>query len=56
MMESLAVGSSVITIGGIHGVVEALSDDWVDLLVTEDVVLRFTRAAVGQVVSSRACR
>lgn len=52
MMESLSVGSNVITIGGIHGVVDALSEDWVDLVVTEDVVLRFTRAAVGQVVGS----
>lgn len=51
MMDALAVGSSVITIGGIHGVVDALDDEWVDLLVTDDVVLRFTRAAVGQVVS-----
>ncbi|HKJ54891.1 MAG TPA: preprotein translocase subunit YajC [Nitriliruptoraceae bacterium] len=51
MMDALAVGSSVITIGGIHGVVDALDDEWVDLLVTDDVVLRFTRAAIGQVVS-----
>jgi len=52
MIASLGVGSDVVTIGGIHGHVEALGDEWVDLLVTEDVVLRVARSAIGQVVSN----
>lgn len=51
MIDTLGVGSDVVTIGGIHGHVEALGDEWVDLLVTEDVVVRVTRSAIGQVVS-----
>lgn len=50
MIESLGVGSDIITIGGVHGVVEALGEEWVDVLVTEDVVIRVTRSAVGQVL------
>lgn len=51
MIDNLGVGSDVVTIGGIHGHVEALGDEWVDLLVTEDVVVRVTRSAIGQIVS-----
>lgn len=51
MIDSLSVGSNIVTIGGIHGEVEALTDEWVDVLVTEDVVLRVTRSAIGQVVA-----
>ncbi len=52
MIDNLGVGSDVVTIGGIHGHVEALGDEWVDLLVTEDVVVRVTRSAIGQIVSN----
>lgn len=51
MIDTLSVGSNIVTIGGIHGEVEALTDEWVDVLVTEDVVLRVTRSAIGQVLS-----
>lgn len=51
MMDALAVGRDVITVGGLHGQVEALGDETVDLLVTDDIVLRFTRQAIGQVVT-----
>lgn len=30
MMSSLSVGDDIVTIGGIHGRVDALTDDWVD--------------------------
>ncbi len=51
MLSELAVGSEVVTIGGLYGEVEALDDNWVDLAVSEDVVLRFTRSAIGRIVS-----
>ncbi|MBY5163959.1 preprotein translocase subunit YajC [Salsipaludibacter albus] len=51
MLSDLAVGSEVVTIGGLFGEVEALDDNWVDLLVSEDVVLRFTRQAIGRIVT-----
>lgn len=51
MIESLTVGAEIVTIGGIHGEVEALTDDWVDLLVTEDVVIRVTRQSIGSIKS-----
>lgn len=52
MIESLAVGAEIVTIGGIHGEVEAMTDEWVDLLVTEDVVIRVTRQAIGSIKSA----
>lgn len=52
MMDSLAVGNDIVTIGGLHGRIEELGDGWVDLLVTEDVVLRFSRTAIGEVVTA----
>ena len=51
MMDRLAVGNDVVTIGGLHGQVEQLGDGWVDLLVNDDVVLRFSRTAIGEVVT-----
>lgn len=51
MMENLTVGADVVTVGGMHGRVDALGDGWVDLLVTEDVVLRFTRASISNIVT-----
>lgn len=52
MMDSLAVGNDIVTIGGLHGRIEELGDGWVDLLVTDDVVLRFSRTAIGEVVTA----
>lgn len=52
MVGALSVGDDVVTIGGIHGTVEALDEDTVDLLVTEDVLIRVTRSAIGSVATS----
>jgi preprotein translocase subunit YajC len=49
-VRSLQVGDAVVTISGLHGEVIALTDDTVDLEVTDDVVLRFQRGSIGQVV------
>lgn len=51
MLSALSVGSEVVTIGGMFGEVEAMDDNWVDLLVSEDVVLRFARSAIGRIAS-----
>lgn len=55
--RSLEVGDDIVTIGGLHGrVVELPGDDKMDLLVcpgedeSEDVVLRYERAALGRIV------
>lgn len=51
LQESLAVGADVVTIGGLHGTVEELGDDWADLVVDADgTVLRFQRQAIARTV------
>ena len=53
MIRNLKVGDDVVTIGGLHGRVDALLDDAVDLEVTDDVVLRFQMQAIAKVVSQQ---
>ena len=50
MQQSLSVGDDVITIGGIHGRVDAIGPDYVDLEVTDDVVMRFKRSAIADIL------
>jgi preprotein translocase subunit YajC len=52
LVSSLQVGDDVVTIGGLHGRVVALSDTTMDLEVTaeSDVVLRFERGSLGRVI------
>ena len=52
LLASLEKGDDVITLGGLHGRVYALTDETVDLEVTDDIVLRFQRSAVGRKVTS----
>jgi len=59
--RSLAVGDDVVTIGGMHGqVVDLPGDATMDLLVcpgedeSQDVVLRYERAALGRIVHRAA--
>jgi preprotein translocase subunit YajC len=51
LIESLAKGDDVITIGGLHGRVLTVADDFIDLEVTDDTVLRFQRQAIAKKVS-----
>ncbi|MGH3441469.1 MAG: preprotein translocase subunit YajC [Nitriliruptorales bacterium] len=51
MLESLRVGDDVVTIGGMHGRVDTLTDSYVDLEVTEDIVLRFQRSSIAKNVA-----
>lgn len=52
MQRNLQMGADVITIGGVHGHVVAVTDDYVDLEVSGDgTVMRFKRSAVADIVS-----
>lgn len=51
LLASLHKGDDVITIGGMHGRIHAISDDYLDLEVTDDVVLRFQRQSIARKVT-----
>lgn len=50
LVSNLQEGSDVVTIGGLHGRVVDLTDDTMDLEVTDDIVLRFQRSSLARVV------
>jgi preprotein translocase subunit YajC len=50
LIGSLGVGDDVVTVGGLHGRVVALTDDTMDLEVTDDIVMRFQRSSLARVV------
>jgi len=54
MQSSLAKGNKVVTIGGLHGVIEAIDDASVLVKVEDGSKLRFERAAIGKVVEGAA--
>lgn len=54
LVERLDTGDDVITFGGLHGTIVDLDEDTVDLEVTDDIVVRYQRNAVGQVVGDEA--
>lgn len=49
-VRELEVGDDVVTAGGLHGHVIALGEGTMDLEVTDDVVLRFQRSSLADVV------
>lgn len=52
MQRNLTTGADVITIGGIHGHVVAVTDEYVDLEVSGDgTTMRFKRSAVADILS-----
>ncbi|WP_102691210.1 preprotein translocase subunit YajC [Rummeliibacillus pycnus] len=50
MQSNLARGNKVVTIGGLHGEIEAIDDTSVLVKVEDGSKLRFERAAIGKVV------
>jgi preprotein translocase subunit YajC len=48
LMGSLEVGDEVVTIGGIHGMVNHIEDDVVHLEVDDDVVMKFGLGAISR--------
>ena len=51
MQESVSVGSSVLTIGGLYGTVAAVDDESVTLEVSPGVTNRYARGAIAKVLS-----
>lgn len=48
LMDSLAVGNKVITVGGLHGKVTSLDEKTVTLQVADGTVVVFDRESVGR--------
>jgi preprotein translocase subunit YajC len=53
MLAGLKRGDKVVTTGGLHGTVTALTEQTVTLRVSDQVKLDFDRAAVGRVVAQQ---
>ncbi|MBF4500110.1 preprotein translocase subunit YajC [Savagea sp. SN6] len=51
MHDSLQRGDEIVTVGGIHGTIDALEDTVVHVRVAHDVVMKFERQAIGSVVN-----
>ena len=52
MQESLKRGDKVITIGGLHGTIDAVDESSVFLKVQDGTTLQFDKQAVGRVIES----
>lgn len=50
MQSSLQRGDKIITIGGLHGIVETIEDTVVTLTIADNVRVKFDRQAIGRVV------
>ncbi|MDT8861548.1 preprotein translocase subunit YajC [Alkalihalobacillus sp. MEB130] len=51
MHSALQRGDKIITIGGLHGTVDAVDEDTIVLLVNDNRKLTFDRAAIREVVN-----
>jgi preprotein translocase subunit YajC len=51
MIESVKKGDKVVTIGGIHGEIAAVDDDYFSLKIADNVQIKVNRGAVGQKLS-----
>ncbi|WP_250009400.1 preprotein translocase subunit YajC [Actinoplanes sp. M2I2] len=54
MQNALGPGDRIVTIGGLHGTVVAVSDDVVTLEIAAGVQVDFARPAIARVVTSTA--
>jgi preprotein translocase subunit YajC len=52
MLDALKKGDRVVTIGGIHGVIQTVRDHSVILKVDDNVKLEFNRSAISSVESA----
>lgn len=50
LVQNLTLGDDVVTIGGMHGRVVDLTEETMDLEVTDGVHLRFQRSSIARVV------
>jgi preprotein translocase subunit YajC len=53
LLESIKRGDRVVTIGGLHGSVESVKEDFVVLRVDDNTKLKFNKSAVSQVVERK---
>lgn len=54
MLAALKKGDKVVTIGGMHGTIQEISDDSVTLRIAHNVNANFDRGAINNVLSSSA--
>jgi preprotein translocase subunit YajC len=54
MLEALSKGDRVVTIGGIHGVIQGIKDDTVTLKIDSDTKMTFSRSAISNVVEKKS--
>lgn len=50
MQKGLSRGDKVVTIGGLHGEIEALEDTVVTLKISDNTKVKFERQAIGRVL------
>lgn len=53
MQSSLQRGDKVITIGGLHGVIDSIDDTAITLVIADNVRVKFDRQAIGRVVNDQ---
>jgi len=53
MQSSLQRGDKVITIGGLHGVIDSIEDTGVTLVIADNVRVKFDRQAIGRIVKDQ---
>ena len=51
MLSALKKGDRIVTIGGIHGIIQSVKESTIIVKVDENVKLEFNRAAISSVVS-----
>ncbi len=54
LLETLAVGDEVVTIGGIFGTIREIDEDRIELEVAEGVVVSIARNAIAQIANPRS--
>lgn len=52
MLAKVKRGDKIVTIGGIHGTVEAVSDDIIHLQIAEGITVQMNKAGIGFIKES----
>ena len=50
MLDSLKIGDEIVTIGGIHGKIAAVSETTVEITIDKNVKMTISKSAVSRVV------
>lgn len=54
MLDALKKGDRVITNGGIHGVIQSVDDDTVQLKIADNVKIKLSRSAIASMTDAKA--